>query len=59
MEERKIAKTTNVKEYRRLNNQLKREIDRAKEVHMEDICEEIMTFRRKANMISCIKRHKN
>jgi hypothetical protein len=30
MEKRRIAKTTNVKEYRRLNNQLRRETDRAK-----------------------------
>ena len=41
MEERRIAKTANVKEYRRLNNQLRREINRAKEVYMEEICEEI------------------
>ena len=32
MEERRIAKSTNIKEYRRLNNQLRRETDRAKEV---------------------------
>ena len=31
MEERRIAKTTNIKEYRRINNQLRRETDRAKE----------------------------
>ena len=31
MEERGIAKTTNVKKYRRLNNQLRRKSDRAKE----------------------------
>ena len=32
MEERRIAKTTNVKEYRRLINQLRRETGRAKEL---------------------------
>ena len=37
IEERRIAKTTNVKEYRRLNNQLKTKTDRAKEVYMEEI----------------------
>jgi hypothetical protein len=35
MEERRIAKTTNIREYRRLNNQLTIEADRAKEVYME------------------------
>ena len=40
MEKGRIAKTTNVKEYRRLNNQLRRETDRAKEVYMEEMCEE-------------------
>ena len=35
MEERRIAKTTNIKEYRR-------ETDRAKEVYIEETCEEIM-----------------
>ena len=35
MEEKRIAKTTNVKKYRRLNNQLRRETDRAKEVYMK------------------------
>ena len=39
MEERRIAKTTSIEENRRLNNQLRRETDRAKEVYME---EEIM-----------------
>ena len=29
MEERRIAKTTNIKEYRRLNNQLRRETDKS------------------------------
>ena len=36
---RRIAKTTNIKEYARLNNQLRR--NRAYEVYMEQICEEI------------------
>ena len=35
IEERRIAKTTNVKEYRKLNNQLRRETYKAKEVCME------------------------
>jgi hypothetical protein len=35
MEERRKVKITNVK-YRRLNNQLRRETDRAKEVDMEE-----------------------
>ena len=34
MEERRIAKTANIKEYRRLNNQLRRETDRAKVVNL-------------------------
>ena len=47
MEERRIAKTINIKEYRRLNNQLRRETDKAKEVYMEELCEEIMDFQKK------------
>ena len=47
MEERRIAKTTNIKENRRLNNQLRRETDRAKEVYMEEICKEIMDLQKK------------
>ena len=47
MEERRIAKTTNIKGYRRLNSQLRRETDRAKEAHMEEICEEIMDLQKK------------
>ena len=43
MEERRIAKTRNIKEYRKLNNQLRRETDRAK----EEICEEIMDLQKK------------
>ena len=35
MEERRIAKITNIKEYRKLNNQLRRETDSAKEVYMK------------------------
>ena len=35
---RRIAKTTNIKEYRRINNQLRKETDRAKEVYLEEIC---------------------
>ena len=37
MEERRKEKTTNVKEYRRLNDQLRRGTDRAKVVYIEDI----------------------
>ena len=47
MEERGITKTTNVKKYRKLNNQLKRKTDRTKEVYMEEICEEIMELQKK------------
>ena len=47
MEERRIAKPTNVREYLRLNNQLRRETDRLKEVYMEEICEEIFEFWKK------------
>jgi hypothetical protein len=46
MEERRIAKTTNTKEYRRLNNQLRIEIDRAKDVYMEEIYEEILELQK-------------
>ena len=45
MEERRKGKTTNVTKYRRLNNQL-RETDRAKEVYMEEICEEKMDLQK-------------
>ena len=44
MEERIKVKTTNVKDYRRCNNQLRRETDRA---HMKDICDEIIDLPRK------------
>ena len=37
MEERSLAKTTNIKKYRRLNNQLTRETDRVKKVYVEEI----------------------
>jgi hypothetical protein len=47
MEERRIAKTTNVKGYRKLNNQLRRETDRTKDVYMEEICEEILDLQKK------------
>ena len=47
IKERKIAKTTNIKEYRRLNNQLRGKTDRAKEVYMDGICEEIMDLQKK------------
>ena len=47
MDERRIAKTTNIKEYRMLKNQLRRETDRAKEVYMEEICEEIIDLQKK------------
>ena len=40
--ERRIAKTTDIKVYRRLNNQLRSETHRAKDVCMEDVCKEIM-----------------
>jgi hypothetical protein len=43
MEERIVAKTTNVKEYRKINNQLRRETDRAK----KEIGEEIMGLQKK------------
>jgi hypothetical protein len=49
MEERRIVKATNVKEYIRLNNELRRETDRAKEVYMEEICEEIMDIYKKGS----------
>ena len=37
MEERRKAKITNVREYRRFNNQLRRKTNRAKEVYIEEI----------------------
>ena len=51
MEERRIAKTTTIKYYIRLNNQLRRETDRAKEVYMEEICEEIMDLQKKGRYV--------
>ena len=39
MKERRKVRTTNIEEYRTLNNQLRRESDRAKEVYMEEICD--------------------
>ena len=47
MEERRIAKTTNIKDYRKLKNQLRRETGRAKEVYMQKLCEEIMDLQKK------------
>ena len=47
MEEVRIAKLTKSKEYKRLNNQLRKENGRAKEVYMEEICEEIMDLQKK------------
>jgi hypothetical protein len=41
------TKTTNIKEYRRLNNQLRRETDRTKEVYMKEICDKIIDLQRK------------
>jgi hypothetical protein len=35
-------KTRNTKEYRKLNNQLRWETDRDKDIYMEEICDEIM-----------------
>ena len=46
-QEERIAKTTKIKEHRRPNNQLRRETDRAKEVHMQEICEELMELQKK------------
>ena len=47
MDERKKAKTKKVKEYRRLNNQPRRETKRVKEVYMKKLCEEMMNLQRK------------
>ena len=49
MEERSIAKTSNIKEYGRINNQLRRETDRAKKVrvYIKEICEQIMNLQKK------------
>ena len=47
MEERRIAKTTNIKEYGRLDNLMRRETGRAKQVYMEEMCEEIMDRQKK------------
>ena len=43
IEERRIAKTTNLKGNRRVNNQLRR----AKEVYFEETCEEILDLQKK------------
>ena len=42
MEKAIIPKITDFKEYRRLNTQLIIEIDRAKEIYMEQICDKII-----------------
>jgi hypothetical protein len=47
IKERRIINTTNVEENRKLNNQLRRETDGAKEVYMEEICEEILDLQKK------------
>ena len=47
MKERKIAKSINNKEYRRLNNKLRRETEKTEKVYMEEICEEIMDLQKK------------
>ena len=47
MEERRITKSTKIKEYISLNNQLRRETDIAKEVYMEETCKEIMDLQKK------------
>ena len=44
VEERRNEKTTNIKEYRRLNNLLRRETDVVKEVYVREICDKIMDF---------------
>ena len=60
-EKRRIAKSKNAKQYRRLNNHLRRESDRAKELCMEEICEEIMELQEKGtsaqpgSVISCFR----
>ena len=47
MEERRKCKNVNKEEYRRLNNALRRETDRAKEKYMEEMCKEIEELERK------------
>ena len=37
-------KNTEVKEYERPNNTLKKVTDKTKELHMKEICDEIMNF---------------
>ena len=49
-------KTTSVKEFRRINNQMRREIDGPKEVYMEV---KLWTLRAKKDILSCIRRHNN
>ena len=47
MEKRRKAKTTNVNEYKGLNNQLRRETGTAKKVYMEEIFEDILDLQKK------------
>ena len=44
MEERRKAKTIDAIEYRRLNNQLRKETDRAKDIYM--VCDKIMELQK-------------
>ena len=46
MEESRIAKITNVEENRNINSKLRRETDRAKDVYMEETCEEIIDLQK-------------
>ena len=47
MEESRIAKITKVEENRNINSKLRRETDRAKDLYMEEICEEIIDLQKK------------
>jgi hypothetical protein len=47
MEERRRYKNTNIEKYKKLNNELRRETDKAKEKYLEEACEEIMELNRK------------
>jgi len=37
----------------------RREAERAKEVYMKELCDDIMDLRGKEDLISCIRRHNN
>ena len=52
MEERRKAKTTNIEDYRRFNNQLRRKTDRAEEVYIEEIREEVMDLQKISSYVS-------